>query len=226
MEPAADKATTLPSAVPRLERDKVVHTALELLDEVGFDGLTLRRLADRLSVKAAALYWHFRNKQDLIDQMAFAVLCGEHPERKGVDNWRELLAILGRTHRQALLAHRDGARLIASADLARLPLLDGLELMLQKLRSNGFSNELALLSIVNITRFTLGCVFEEQTYPRPGEEGLEIRKNILQNAADRYPVSADTFLEVAKKHALTPERQFEHGLELLLAGIEQKLAKA
>jgi len=50
-----------------LERDLVVNTALKLLDEVGLDGLTLRKLAAELGVQAPALYWHFKNKQALLD---------------------------------------------------------------------------------------------------------------------------------------------------------------
>ena len=45
-----------------LTREKVVRTALRLLDKVGLDGLTLRKLAAELRVQAPALYWHFKNK--------------------------------------------------------------------------------------------------------------------------------------------------------------------
>ena len=48
----------------KIERDTVVTTALELLDEVGIDGLTMRRLAQALDVQAPSLYWHFANKAD------------------------------------------------------------------------------------------------------------------------------------------------------------------
>ena len=56
--------------LPLLDREHVVRVALRLLDEAGLDGLTLRRLAAELDVKAPALYWHFANKQDLLDHMA------------------------------------------------------------------------------------------------------------------------------------------------------------
>ena len=45
-----------------ISREKAVEVALELVDEVGLDGLTLRKLADRLDVKAPALYWHSRRR--------------------------------------------------------------------------------------------------------------------------------------------------------------------
>ena len=57
-----------------LSRDAVVAAALPLLDEVGIDGLSMRALADRLGVKAASLYWHLRDKQQLLEMLAEAVL--------------------------------------------------------------------------------------------------------------------------------------------------------
>ncbi|GGP13483.1 TetR family transcriptional regulator [Nonomuraea glycinis] len=45
-----------------ITREKVVAAALELLDEKGIEGVTVRALAERLDVRAPALYWHLRNK--------------------------------------------------------------------------------------------------------------------------------------------------------------------
>src|SRR5262245_5157379 len=49
-----------------LDQGRVVQAALALLDEIGLDELTMRRLADRLGVKAASLYRHVRNKEELL----------------------------------------------------------------------------------------------------------------------------------------------------------------
>ncbi len=60
----------------RLTRDQVVGVALDLLDEVGLDNLTMRRLAAALGVKNGATYWHFPSKQALLEAMADAMLGG------------------------------------------------------------------------------------------------------------------------------------------------------
>lgn len=65
-----------------ISREQAVRTALDLLDDVGLDGLTLRALAARLDVQAPALYWHFTGKQDLLDEMATQL-------------WRDVLAAAG-----------------------------------------------------------------------------------------------------------------------------------
>jgi TetR/AcrR family transcriptional regulator, tetracycline repressor protein len=57
-----------------LNRDAVIQAALVMLDEVGVDGLSMRALADRLGVKAASLYWHLRDKEQLLELVAEAVL--------------------------------------------------------------------------------------------------------------------------------------------------------
>ena len=63
-----------------LERETVARAALVVLDEVGLDGLTVRRIAEALGVQNPALYWHFKNKQDLLDRMAEVMLADAFAE--------------------------------------------------------------------------------------------------------------------------------------------------
>ena len=55
-------------------REQIVAVALELLDEAGLDGLTLRQLAARLGIRAPTLYWHVRDKRELLDLLAAVIL--------------------------------------------------------------------------------------------------------------------------------------------------------
>ncbi|HEX6836091.1 MAG TPA: helix-turn-helix domain-containing protein, partial [Polyangia bacterium] len=50
-----------------LSREDVLAGAMRLLDEVGLDALTMRRLAEELDVQAGAIYYHFKDKQELLD---------------------------------------------------------------------------------------------------------------------------------------------------------------
>ena len=47
-------------------RTRILDVALELFSEHGFDGTTLQQIADRLGFTKAALYYHFRSKDDLL----------------------------------------------------------------------------------------------------------------------------------------------------------------
>jgi AcrR family transcriptional regulator len=61
----AAETTDRPRDKGSLDRAVIVATALMLLDEVGIDGLSTRRLAAELGIKSASLYWHFKDKAEL-----------------------------------------------------------------------------------------------------------------------------------------------------------------
>src|SRR6266852_5169839 len=100
----------------KLDRAQVVRAALALLDEVGLDDLTMRRLADRLGIKAASLYRHVRDKDELLALLADEI-SGEVPMVESRGSWKDQLVEMGRNTRRGLLAHRDGARLLPSRRL-------------------------------------------------------------------------------------------------------------
>jgi len=62
----------------KIQRDQVINAALALLDEVGLEAITTRKLAQKLGVESATLYWHFRNKASLLEEMAATVLARHH----------------------------------------------------------------------------------------------------------------------------------------------------
>src|SRR5437868_1714445 len=103
-----------------LDRGIVVDAALRLLNEVGLEGLSLRRLATDLHVQAPALYWHFKSKQELLDEMATAILTraiGTMEPTAAGQSWSEWLRGYGEGLRRMLLAYRDGARVFSGTYL-------------------------------------------------------------------------------------------------------------
>lgn len=58
----------------KINREMVVHAGLKLLNQEGLEQLTLRRLGVDLNVQAATIYWHFKSKEELLDEMATRVL--------------------------------------------------------------------------------------------------------------------------------------------------------
>ena len=97
-----------------LKREEVVDGALELLDRIGLDALTMRRLAGELGVRAGAIYWHFKDKQDLEDAMVDEMFGAVLP-LADEGTWQELISELSRRMAAAMLARRDGARLVTRA---------------------------------------------------------------------------------------------------------------
>src|SRR6202041_1982392 len=98
-----------------IDRQDIVNAALLVLDEVGMDKLTTRTLAARLGVAQPALYWHFKNKDELLDALSVEILRRYHAHRlpKPRQRWDAFALANARSFRKALLAVRDGARIIA-----------------------------------------------------------------------------------------------------------------
>ena len=92
----------------------MLAAALGLLDEVGLDALTTRRLAQRLGVQPGALYRHFASKRELLGAMVRHLMPVPDGDVELPDDWAALLTAAAQQTRAAMLSHRDGARLLAT----------------------------------------------------------------------------------------------------------------
>jgi AcrR family transcriptional regulator len=120
-----------------LDRETLVREALALLDEVGLDDLSMRRLADRLGVTAASLYWYVRNKDELLALLADAI-SGEMPFPDPALPWREALEAGARNLRRVARCHRDAARVLAATIPTGRHRLRVIDTLLGVLRHAGF----------------------------------------------------------------------------------------
>jgi AcrR family transcriptional regulator len=59
-------AKRAPAGSPENTREQILAVALELFSTHGFDGTALQQIADRLGVTKAALYYHFKTKDELL----------------------------------------------------------------------------------------------------------------------------------------------------------------
>jgi TetR/AcrR family transcriptional regulator, tetracycline repressor protein len=149
-----------------LTKAAIVQAALDLLDEVGMDGLTVRALAARLGVQAPALYWHVRSKQALLDEMATSIWrnVGEAVVSLPDDlPWREMMATYAAAVRDELLSHRDGAKAFSGTNLTDPDLVRRQERTFENLIRQGFTLEDATRGLLLVHHFTIGFCIEEQT---------------------------------------------------------------
>jgi TetR/AcrR family tetracycline transcriptional repressor len=152
-----------------MQKKEIVETALDILDRDGLEGVTLRRLATELHIKAASIYWHILNKQVLLDEMANAIL-EDHFSTFDFENdqrdWAEWLDVLAHELRAAMLSRREGARVVAGAHLGIAVMLTKLlDFTIRVLHNSGFSYVNAATIAVTMTNFTFGSVIEEQSSP-------------------------------------------------------------
>jgi TetR/AcrR family tetracycline transcriptional repressor len=190
----------------RLDRNAVVRAALQQLNEVGLDGLTLRRIAAELDVQAPALYWHVKNKRELLDEMAAMIftdaLSGLETPRRG-ESWVEWTAETARGLRATMLRYRDGARVLSGTYLSNAALGRPMELALRTLCDAGFTVRDAARGITSVYSYVQGFTIEEQT------------EQSVPEADDRFPLAARARLELTAD----ADERFEHGLRLMLSGL-------
>jgi TetR/AcrR family transcriptional regulator, tetracycline repressor protein len=154
-----------------LQRSQIVATALELLNQDGLDGVTVRKVAKRLNVHVGGLYWHVKNKQDLLDEMANTILSEEFPTMQPPEPgqaWSDWLVEIAQRLRKAMLAYREGGRVVAGAHLHRAVTLAQLFICIaDALRAAGFQANEARWLCVTVVSYTFGFVIEEQAGPTP-----------------------------------------------------------
>ncbi len=207
----------------------MADTALRLLNDVGLEGLTLRRIAKELNVQAPALYWHFKNKQELLDEMAtelyerMAALVPAAGDSFGGGDWKEMLTQGSRGMRQTLLAYRDGGKVFGGTRMRFPTSMRPMEIFLTTLRDAGFTAERAARAWFTTYVYTIGYVVEEQSvFPVPGAPDRdpaydqEERERVM--GAD-YPLTAAAGVEMFGDTA----RGFDDGLRAVIAGIEATL---
>jgi AcrR family transcriptional regulator len=211
-----------PRRTPKLDRRLVADTALRLLDEVGLEGLTLRAIAHELDVKAPALYWHFKDKQALLDEMATEMMrrMAADTAAPPSDDWRDTFRTRMHGLRAHLLRYRDGAKVYSGTIFTDTSYADGMEENLRVLVGAGFTPRAAARAWLTAYSFTIGYVIEEQAMgpdPFAGTEGYDVEARAQRLAA--YPLSAEAGREMFQDH----ERGFDEGIGAIIAGVEATL---
>ncbi|WP_329584195.1 TetR/AcrR family transcriptional regulator C-terminal domain-containing protein [Kitasatospora sp. NBC_01250] len=203
----------------KLDPDQVTDTALRLLNETGLEGLTLRRIAKELDVQAPALYWHFANKQALLDAMATEIhrRMAATPPPAADAPWQEWITASARTLRRALLGYRDGAKVFSGTRFVGNDHAVQLDRHLGALCAAGFTLDEAVLVSSTAYAFTIGFVVEEQAvHPVPGESDpyFDVAAR-AERIGPELPLAAG-----AGKGLFTGfEERFERGLAMVVAGI-------
>lgn len=210
-------------AEPPLDRAQVAQAALDLLDEVGLEGLTMRRLAERLGIKAASLYWHVRDKNDLLDMLAEAI-CADIPSPDAALPWRARLEGLSHAYRHVLLSHRDAASVLVNTGAPtgpnRLRLMEG---VLHTLLEAGFSRRDAAYTAYLLNDYVTLFVTEEVRFAEAAQAGGDAGQRWLQ---DLPPDEYAHVLAVAD-HLIDgrADDRFAFGLGVLLDGLSARLAQ-
>ncbi|MFF3737571.1 TetR/AcrR family transcriptional regulator C-terminal domain-containing protein [Streptomyces sp. NPDC002566] len=206
----------------KLNSEVIARTALRLLDDVGLDGLTMRLVAQDLGVRAPTLYWHIKNKQELLDAMATLVYV-EAAERleepRDGSSWEDWLADWARHLRQAMLSHRDGARVLAGTYVNHPAVHRAVELNLRTLRDAGFTLSEAARGFPAVLHYTIGHTIEEQAHTDAayGDDNPYAPERLAGMIdAERFPLTAQASSDLL---GMDGDVGFESGLRILVLGL-------
>lgn len=201
-----------------ITRDRIVAAALDVLDEGGADAVTVRAVAQRLDVKAPALYWHVRDKQELLDEMGTEIQRRvQRSVGSGVtESWPGALADYARALRNEYLRHRDGARTFSGTRLTDPEVLRSQEPWLRQWTAAGLAIADLVTAAELVTAFVVGFVIEEQERAQsaagdPERYAVENRDAAL--GEDAPLVRAAGHLRVSADDA------FERQLGIVMAGL-------
>ena len=210
-------------------RDDVIQTAIQLLQEVGLDKLTLRRLATELGISAPTLYWHVKDKRELLDLMSEAMVRTARekmpPFPQGLP-WDEKIAEGLRRQYEAIIAYRDGARVVAGnrPTEASLPQI---EQFLKMWVEAGFPPNEALAYVLSLGDFVTGCALEyqseiERQRIQPVDQTREMWTRLEAYPTLRAAVEsrgAKKATGAASAPRIPQHSNFERGLRLMMTGL-------
>jgi len=201
----------------------VVRAALDLMDAVGVDGLTMRRLADQLGVTAASLYRHVRDKDDLLVLLADEITAQVPLVRTDID-WQSALLEAARALRRVLLTHRDAARLLASLPPGGPRRLQHIEAILGVLLDAGFSDRDAAWSAYHFNNLVTEAVADEVRLASSAAQAGRTREQLLAEGRaqlrglprEQFPSLVRLADDLAADDA---EALFDFGVRLILSGM-------
>lgn len=210
----------------RLNRDRVVRAAVELADVDGFESLTMRKLGLALGVEAMSLYNHVAGKDDLLDGMIDTVF-GEIELPVVGSAWRPAMRARGVSAREVLSRHRWASGRMESRTTPGPATLRHHDAAIGTLRAGGFPVPLAAHAISVLDSYSYGFALQEATLPfENAEQTADLAQAIIARfTSGQYP----HLTELTVEHVLQPGYEFgdefEFGLDLILDGLENSLAR-
>lgn len=177
----------------RYHRSDVIDRAITVLDDYGLADLSMRRLAGELGVQPSALYHHVANKQTLLAAVADEILRRGRRDRRG-EGWDERVIAVCVELRDAVLAYRDGAELVATVRAFGLGAQAPYDELVTALGDGGFDPELTRIAGTTLLHFVLGHAADEQTHLQAGSAGA-ISDSREQPSGDDFQIGLSLILD-------------------------------
>ena len=209
---------------PHLSHERIVATAVELLDRDGVQKLSMRRLAERLGAHATSIYWHVATKDDVLDLALDAVFAElDLPDEHGAA-WQDDIEAFMTGLRSVLLRHPWAAALANSRPLMGPHALRSSEFAYTALTTGGFDGVRLSSAAATITHYVIGSASSEAVWRKRSDEAAT-RSAVeahLRAHIDQYPTLAGHFPLLDEDDW---DAHFHRGMRLLLAGLTSPEAR-
>lgn len=207
-----------------LTRERILRTALRLVDAHGIDALSMRRLAAELDVDPMAIYHHLPGKEAILEgiaELAFSELRVE----PCADDWREQVRAFAMAYRDLVRSHPHlTLLLIANVEAGGASVLEASERLYQALEKSGLPRELIVPAAGVIIDYVHGFALAEGLALRDGATG---GKKDLAVLLERYPSLNLPAMRRAMRSpsAAQAPADLESGINLILAGISAMIPR-
>jgi len=202
----------------RLDQARIVEAALELLGDEGLSGVTTRKVAAKLGIKSASLYWYIRDREHLLDLLSDRIVADARWPRAST-TWRVKLEQLMREYLRCLEAYPDAARVVAGRAPSGPIRLRGAETLLSALLDAGLPERAAIDAGLVLTTFVVGFALELEA----GDDSARAGDSLDASFRTTYPTLTRLAAQVGPG---STSARFGAGLKLILDGIEARIATA
>jgi AcrR family transcriptional regulator len=217
----------------QLTRGRVAEAGIDVADREGLAAVSMRRVATTLDVAPMSLYRHVANKDDLVVAMMDALFARSALPAQRPAGWRAPLEMQARLQWQTYCKHPWVAQALSFTRPQATPnTLPHTEWALAAIDDLGLGNSTMMYIAVTVFNYVRGMAInvaaEAEAQLETGvssEEFLESQAGVIGSlvATGRFPVFASVVADPELDVDL--EVLFEFGLQLLLGGLEEFIAR-
>lgn len=216
----ASKASSKQASKAPLSKERALLAAVALADREGLAALSMRRLADALSVEAMSLYHHVPSKDAILDGMVDLVFAEVEAPRTDLP-WQEALRRRCGSLRAMLLRHRWAIHVVESRTQPGVATLAHHDAMVGCFLDAGFSIGLAAHAYAIVDAYVYGFTHTELVLPFEREEDAHV---VAAEMATQMPPGVFPHLErLTREVVMRPgyrySASFTVGLELVIDGL-------
>lgn len=202
-----------------LTRERIMAAAVELADSDGLAAVSMRRLSARLGVEAMSLYYHVRNKDDLLGAILERVLSELEFPSPGTP-WKEALRATSLSAHAVLDRHRWAAKVLMTPGASSATRGRWMEAVLAALEAAGLPPGLADHAYHALDSYVVGFTLWQSSIPYSAAELQDLAREYLASMpVDELPHTAAHIRWHLESAGGEGRQAFESGLEMFLDGL-------